>query len=170
MAGSPRNLERLYDEHAGAVFAFSLNLTRREADARDVLQDIFCHLAAKPGLLDHVRDERAYLIQMAWRRIIDAGRKRLVRERFAERAETPFAPAADPDETAFRTALASALDALPPEQRAAVHLKLWERMTFEQMAEALEISPNTAASRYRYGLGKLRALLRPLYEEIHDAL
>jgi RNA polymerase sigma-70 factor (ECF subfamily) len=28
------------------------------------------------------------------------------------------------------------------------------------------ISPNTAASRYRYGIDKLRARLRPLYEEI----
>jgi RNA polymerase sigma-70 factor (ECF subfamily) len=47
-----------------------------------------------------------------------------------------------------------------------VHLKLWEEMTFAQIAEALEISPNTAASRYRYGLDKLQTLLRPLYEEL----
>jgi len=47
-----------------------------------------------------------------------------------------------------------------------VHLKLWEDLTFEQIGVVLEISPNTAASRYRYGLDKLRAALRPLYEEI----
>jgi len=39
-------------------------------------------------------------------------------------------------------------------------------MTFEQIAAALEVSPNTAASRYRYALDKMRARLRPLYEEI----
>ena len=39
-------------------------------------------------------------------------------------------------------------------------------LTFEQIAVALDISPNTAASRYRYGLDKLRGRLRPLYEEI----
>ena len=55
---------------------------------------------------------------------------------------------------------------LPPEQREVVHLKLWEGLTFEEIAAALEIPPNTAASRYRYGLDKLRELLRPLYEEI----
>jgi len=55
---------------------------------------------------------------------------------------------------------------LPEDQRAVVHLKLWENLTFEQIATTLEISPNTAASRYRYGLDKLRALLRPLYDEI----
>jgi RNA polymerase sigma-70 factor (ECF subfamily) len=47
-----------------------------------------------------------------------------------------------------------------------VHLKLWEHLTFEQIAEALEIPANTAASRYRYGLDKLRERLRPLYDEI----
>ena len=47
-----------------------------------------------------------------------------------------------------------------------LHLKLWEGLTFEQIAGALGISPNTAASRYRYGLDKLRDRLRPLYEEI----
>jgi RNA polymerase sigma-70 factor (ECF subfamily) len=58
------------------------------------------------------------------------------------------------------------LAGLPSEQRAVAHLKLWEGMTFEQIAAALELSPNTAASRYRYALDKLRSRLRPLYEEI----
>jgi len=58
------------------------------------------------------------------------------------------------------------LGELPAEQRAVVHLKLWEEFTFETIATALDISPNTAASRYRYGLDKLRDRLRPLYEEI----
>ena len=65
----------------------------------------------------------------------------------------------------FRRALTVALRELPAEQRAVVHLKLWEEMTFEQIAQSLEIPVNTAASRYRYGLDKLRDRLRPLYEE-----
>jgi len=55
---------------------------------------------------------------------------------------------------------------LPPEQRAVTHLKLWEKLTFEQIAETLDIPANTAASRYRYALDKLRERLRPLYDEI----
>jgi RNA polymerase sigma-70 factor (ECF subfamily) len=47
-----------------------------------------------------------------------------------------------------------------------VHLKLWEGRTFEVIADLLGIPPNTAASRYRYGLDKLRSRLRPLYEEL----
>jgi len=67
---------------------------------------------------------------------------------------------------AFRAALAEALAELPEDQRAVVHLKLWDGLTFEQIAGALEIPLNTAASRYRYGLDKLRGRLRPLYEEL----
>jgi RNA polymerase sigma-70 factor (ECF subfamily) len=80
-----------------------------------------------------------------------------------------FAPANDPDVKFFHEELAVALGELPEEQRAVVHLKLWEGLTFEEIAEALEISANTAASRYRYGLDKLRERLRPLYKEITNA-
>jgi RNA polymerase sigma-70 factor (ECF subfamily) len=50
-----------------------------------------------------------------------------------------------------------------------LHLKLWEELTFEEIAAALEIPPNTAASRYRYGIDKLRDRLRPIYEETRKA-
>ena len=46
----PSDLERLYDEHASALFAFLLNFTRDENDTRDVLQEIFIKLARQPDL------------------------------------------------------------------------------------------------------------------------
>ena len=163
-------LRRLYDEHAQALYAFLLNLTRSEADTRDLLQDVFVKLARDKKLLAGVRDERAFLIRLAHNAAIDLMRRRGTRERtkenFAAETTSPFTPASDPDEQAFRAALAEALAELPADQRAVVHLKLWEGLTFEQIAGALDIPPNTAASRYRYGLDKLRAQLRPLYEEI----
>jgi RNA polymerase sigma-70 factor (ECF subfamily) len=58
------------------------------------------------------------------------------------------------------------MEELPPDQRAVVHLKLWEHLTFDAIAEMLDISQNTAASRYRYAIDKLRERLRPIYEEI----
>jgi RNA polymerase sigma-70 factor (ECF subfamily) len=87
-------------------------------------------------------------------------------ERFATEKIALFAESADPDEQSFRIELSAALGELPSEQREVMYLKLWEGLTFEQIASMMDISPNTAASRYRYGLDKLRSLLRPLYEEI----
>jgi len=164
------DLRRLYDEHAQALYAFLLNLTRDEADTRDLLQDIFIKLARDPELLDGVRDERAFLIRLAHNAAIDLTRRRSTRDktrdRFAAEIISPFASAGDPDEQTFRAALAGALAELPPEQRAVVHLKLWEGLTFEEIAHTLDIPANTAASRYRYGLDKLREQLRPIYEEL----
>jgi RNA polymerase sigma-70 factor (ECF subfamily) len=163
-------LARLYDDHAQALFAFLLNFTRDETDTKDLLQEVFCKLARQPRLLDQARDERAFLIRLAHNLAIDLMRRRGVRERTREQlaAETAalFASAVDPDEAAFRVRLAEALGRLPAEQRAVVHLKLWEGLTFETIAGVLDLSPNTAASRYRYGIDKLRDRLRPLYEEI----
>ena len=166
----PPDLARLYDEHASALFAFVLNVTRHEADTRDVLQEVFHKLAARPELLCDLRDERAFLLRLAHHAAIDLLRRRGTRERSHERfgAEAPalFAASPEPDEAAFRRQLAEALGELPVEQRTVVHLKLWEGLTFEQIAAALDIPLNTAASRHRYGLDKLRARLRPLYDEI----
>ncbi len=163
-------LERLYDAHAQALFGFLLNFTRNEADTRDLLQEVFIKLARQPELLAGVREERAFLIRLAHNAAIDLMRRRAARERHHEQLvgepATPFAPAADADEQSFREALSAALAELPPDQRAVVHLKLWEDLTFEQIADTLDISPNTVASRYRYALDKLRARLRPLYDEM----
>ena len=164
------DLERLYDNHAQALFAFLLNFTRDDADTRDLLQEVFVKLARHPDLLAGVRDERAFLIRLAHNAAIDLMRRRGTRERnydqLAVESASPFTPTNNLDEQSFRAALADALGELPADQRAVVHLKLWEGQTFEQIAAALDIPPNTAASRYRYGLDKLRARLRPLYEEI----
>jgi RNA polymerase sigma-70 factor (ECF subfamily) len=152
------------------LFAYLLNLTRDEQDTRDSLQELFIKLARQPLVLSQARDERAFLIRLAHNAAIDLMRRRGVRNkshaRFGLEQIALFAPATDPDEQAFRTELANALGELPSEQSVVVHLKLWEDLTFEQIAEVLDIPPNTAASRYRYGLDKLRAVLRPLYEEI----
>jgi RNA polymerase sigma-70 factor (ECF subfamily) len=165
----PDELARLYDAHGGALFAFSLNLTRSEPDARDLLQELFRRISGRP-LPAGLRDERGWLLRLAHNLAIDLIRRRDSRgrahDRLAAESLDLFAPAADPDEAAFRRELAGALGELPPEQRSIVHLKLWEGLTFEGIAALLEIPANTAASRYRYGIDKLRTRLRPLYEEI----
>jgi len=163
------NLERLYDEHAQALFAFVLNLLRHEADTRDVLQEVFIKVARNPRLLEDVREPRGFLLRLAHNLAIDLVRRRAARDRNREQVEQEgalFAATDNPDEKVFTARLAEALGELPPDQRAVVHLKLWEKLTFEQIADTLDISPNTAASRYRYGIDKLRERLRPIYDEI----
>ena len=164
------DIAELYDSQAQALFAFLLNFTRNEADSRDVLQEVFVKLARQPETLRQAREVRPFLIRLAHNLAVDLGRRRQARDKYhvaagLEQVEL-FVPPVTADEEAFRRELSIALGELPPDQRPVVHLKLWEGLTFDQIGEALRISLNTAASRYRYGLDKLRDRLRPLYEEI----
>jgi RNA polymerase sigma-70 factor (ECF subfamily) len=166
----PETLERIYDEHAQALFSFLLNFTRSEMDSRDVLQEVFCKIVARPGILEGARDERAFLLRLSHNLAVDLMRRRSTREKvngqLANEGLNLFAASQDADEERLRGALSEALKELPPEQRAVAHLKLWEGATFGEIGKALGISANTAASRYRYAIDKLRRQLRPIYKEI----
>jgi len=63
--------------------------------------------------------------------------------------------------------LRKAVQDLSPKLRETVIMKFWGGLTFQQIAETLAISPNTAASRYRYALEQLAQQLRRMKEARH---
>jgi len=84
--------------------------------------------------------------------------RRAAREKVVgEEADTVawFEPEADPR----LASLADSLRLLPDEQREVVVLKVWGDLTFDEIGEQLSISPNTAASRWRYAMDSLRRLI-----------
>ena len=90
-----------------------------------------------------------------WRRLT----RELESRRWFERStgESPF------ERDAMRC-----LAELPPEQREVIVLKLWHDCTFAMIGGLLDISPNTAAGRYRYGLQKIRLCLEGLTYGRHE--
>lgn len=164
-------LEQLYDAHADALYAFLLQLTRCEADAADLVQEVFAKLWRRPDWMARWRNPRAALLRMGHNAFIDSLRRRTVRRRAVETYATDwqcFVGEDDPDPDESESVI-RALAELPAEQRAVVHLKVWESMTFRQIARALRISPNTAASRWRYATDKLRVSLRHPLREPHES-
>ncbi|HZO86113.1 MAG TPA: sigma-70 family RNA polymerase sigma factor, partial [Verrucomicrobiae bacterium] len=72
-------------------------------------------------------------------------------------------------ETAEERAAMLCLERLPKDQREVIILKVWHEYTFEEIGELLEISPNTAAGRYRYGLQKMKSCLeKESYERLES--
>lgn len=164
-------LGRLYDEEAEGVYRYALALAGREEVAKDVLQDVFIRIAHGGVSLSGVRNVRAYLFRMARNLFIDrrrreqSGRERDDRwgREFGLEAREP-----DPDQQQLVAGLEDGLAELPEEQRSAVVLHLWDEMSFAEIGEVCGVSANTAASRYRYGIDKMRRRLRPLYEEMQQ--
>lgn len=74
-------------------------------------------------------------------------------------------PVLEDDEEAI--ILRNAVEKLSPKLREVVVLKFWGGLTFLQISETLAISPNTAASRYRYALEQLAHELRRIKEDRH---
>jgi RNA polymerase sigma-70 factor (ECF subfamily) len=128
------------------------------ADADDIVQEAFVRFWRSSVRND--ADAHVQLFAMVRRAGLDAIRRatrRSARERTVVESHEEaqwFTPSDDP---AGREAeIQSALASLPPEQREVIVLKIWGELTFDQIARSLEISPNTAASRYRYALEALR--------------
>lgn len=130
------------------------------AEAEDVLQDAFVRYWKNQRHLPG--DPNALIITSVRRAAIDQGRsrtRRISRETQAYELEDRvayFEPCGDE----VGQDLEKAVRALPAEQREVVVMKIWGRLTFDEIARQLEISPNTAASRYRYALAALRKTVR----------
>ncbi len=147
--------ERVYERKAAELLLYGRALGLSHSEAEDVLQETFVALIQKaiaPQQPEH------YVIRAFRNRALNYRRglwRRLTRElesaRWFERGD---------DETLAERAAMRCLAGLPRDQREVIVLKIWHRCTFEEIGELLEISPNTAAGRYRYGLQKLKAGLR----------
>ena len=136
--------------------------TRSLADAEDVVQEAFVRFWRHQRQLGG--EPQALLFTSVRRAAVDLARRntrRDAREEWAEggleSTEPIFEIPLEGDER--RQAIEAALRRLPAEQRDVLMLKIWGGLTFEQIGAQLEISPNTAASRYRYALTALREML-----------
>ena len=159
-AGDDRAFEALYDRFSGRLFQVALSMLLRREDAEDAVQEVFVALVRSRHVLTAVRDLEAYLFA-ALRRA--AARCASRKARLPMVSQTAVQEAADSsslkDESSLRQELAWALKALPAEQREVIALKIDGGLTFAQIGQVMGTSGNTAASRYRYALEKLRELL-----------
>jgi len=166
----PERLETLYDEHASGLFRYARSILANEQAAKDVLQEVFVKVA-RSGMPE-VENEKAWLYRLAHNGAVDQLRRSLIRRDYdrAQREETessgPGNAGCDPDRAEMGRQLETAVAQLPLEQESVVRLRLWQEMTFQEIATIQGIPLNTAASRFRYALATLRGRLKPLYEEL----
>ncbi len=152
-----------FDIHGRKLLLFARQWAVSATDAEDIVQEAFVRFWRSPWRNE--ADARAQLFAMVRRAGLDLARRRSRREKREQVAFLDgervawFSPESFCD--AREGEIQSALARLASEQREVVVLKIWGELTFEQIGRSLDISPNTAASRYRYALEALRRTLAP---------
>lgn len=141
----------LYAEYGTGLYRYALMILADRGDAEDTIHQVFAAVLSDRGFQPDTA--REYL-----RSAVRNAAYSMLRHRRVVRAKghlllEPASPDCSPAE---RLALTDALRHLPAEQREAVHLHVYEGLTFKEAAAVTGESANTVAARYRYALEKLR--------------
>jgi RNA polymerase sigma-70 factor (ECF subfamily) len=162
--GDQAAFARVYHEWKDELLTVTVHLLSGDrSTAEDVVHDVFVTLARKAAEIEIQTSLKSYLITACLNRARDALRKTSRNETspqewndWPSEEQTVSEIAASNED---RQRVLAAIQSLPLEQREVVTLKIHSQLTFREIAEVLEISSNTARSRYRYAVVKLKALL-----------
>jgi RNA polymerase sigma-70 factor (ECF subfamily) len=173
LAGSVSAWEKLVRRYESRIYNYGLRLTGNRTDAMDLMQEVF--LGVYRNLHRFRGDARfsSWIFRIAHNKAIDLNRRRaLLQGQSYSGAEEEVAlregdVSAEPD---WRLAheqqnrqIQTLLQTLPLEQRLVVELKIFQSLTFEEIALAQDISENTAKTRFYTALRKLKSVM----EEAH---
>lgn len=150
----------LYEEHGHALLAYAISLLRDRSASEDVLQQVFVKLLQ--GRVAISGPPLHYVYRAVRNTALNHRRNHSRETELTSNGNWLVSPLGKEE---IGIALQSALGGLPEEQREIVVLRVWGQLTLEEAALALDVSINTAASRYRYALAKLKERLRPLEKE-----
>ena len=148
----PSEIESLYRQYGAALLLFASAITGDRGRAQDAVHHVFLRMI-EDGNLGHATDKKAYLFACVRNAVLNES-KRQQRNSVLDPESAWFDPPLR--DYAAELNLRRALCALPEDQREVIVLHTWGDLTFTQIADLLDVSPNTAASRYRYALAKLR--------------
>ena len=148
-----------FSQLAPGLLLFARQWLRSPADAEDVVQEAFVRFWRR----HHDISNRALLYATVRSIALDFVRRDSRRARREVDASSETAGSVEPQFEQLddsQRSLASAVDRLPLDQREVLVMKIWDELTFAEIATALGISQNTAASRYRYALVALKKSLQ----------
>ncbi len=167
-AGDAQAFQEIYDAHADVVYSVAMNLLRDEAEAQDVMQEVFLKIWHASELYDPVFGKVvAWLITITRHRCLNrirSGQRRSAAHlASAEEADALCAVAIDSAELLLRketaAAVQNALAGLPPEQSDAIRLSFILGLTHEETALKLNAPLGTVKARIRRGLTRLKEQL-----------
>jgi RNA polymerase sigma-70 factor, ECF subfamily len=155
--GDVVGIGEIYDQYAQQVYHYLLSFLGSETDAEDVLQGLFVKLIRMGNKMNTINNIKHYLFSSARNEALRIlSQKKRVQETKEDYSKIVLVEAG-PDTTSEETETVNrVLINLPDEQREVVVLKVYEELSFKEIGELMNISLDTAASRYRYAMEKLK--------------
>ena len=158
-------LRLIYEKYRDDLLILAIALSHNADVAEDALHDAFVGFVRGLARLGHVRNLKAYLCRCVINSVRDLMGSKHRKNPGLEEVGIDCA-VSESDDAANRIVsneeleqLSAALAKLPFEQREVISLRMHGQMRFGKIAESLGVSVNTAKSRYRYGIDKLRSML-----------
>ena len=177
-AGDPRALEGLFERHAGVVKSVIFKIIHNEAEAEDVLMEVFFEAWNNATKYSAEKGKAlGWLVTMARRRGIDRLRKRQSYSRATDRLQVevkhdPEAwisgrdPDGDTERADVRAFIRARMAELPPFQREAIEYAFFKGMSQREIAAHTGIPLGTIKTRIELGLKKLSLSLEVLAGEL----
>lgn len=155
-------LERVITEFQDQLFRFAFFRTGSFADSQDIVQDVFIKLYHENNNLDSIKNIKHYLYRSIANACVDFHRKS------KKLKFEPIDTVSLPDHLQEReisenliqieeyNRLEKLLAELPEEQAEIVRLRVFDNLSFVEIASILEIPVTTIKSRFKYGIDKLK--------------
>ena len=164
----------LYSHHKGPLYRYLLRQVRNAGAAADLFQEVWSRLIATRSRYEARAKFATYLFHIAHNCVVDFFRRDL-NSRGAARSEDAESQALEPEVPEYQrpdriaefaeqqSALLAAVGALPQEQREAFLLHEETGLTIEEIARVTDVGLETAKSRLRYAVRKLKKSLIPAH-------
>lgn len=159
-------IDLIWSHYGNELYAYLCGLLCSRHEAEDVLQEVFIKIARKRLQIAKSENIRGYLYRISRNEGLDWIRKQK-RGVEIKMSESDWITVKEEEKEVHSgiNNMERALSRLPEDQRIVVVMKTIQELTFREISESLEISENTTASRYRYGIEKMKQLLKGTSDE-----
>ncbi len=152
-------LEDLFTQFGANILGYLRTLVHDVYLAEDIMQNVFMRLHTCYDKRDSIKNIRAFAFTIARREALREISRNVKQANNVTQHQQVFAAKNNSLPTLEVMCLEEALLSLPLEQRETIYLKIYRQLTFQEIASTLDITINTAASRYRYGMEKMQKML-----------
>jgi len=160
---------KLVAQYHDLVYAVAFGVLGEREEALDATQDVFIKIFQE---LEHFQGQskfKTWLYRISVNAAIDAARKRRPTEPIEEEANFEaknLSPRAEASQREIRELIEKALSSLNPEHRAVLVLREWHELSYEEIAETLQIEMGTVMSRLFYARKKLAEIIGVKFGEL----